>query len=308
MTSDDVPLALLRTVCARFGLDGPLTATRSAGRKNRSWHVRSPQGSVHLREVRDGKDAATLASEHALTERLAAAGVPAVRWRPTTDGAAWLETAGVCFVVQPFVAGGPPTRTPVDAALCGAALARTHAVLAGVDALVTLDPPPLHEVLAGQALTLPDDLGTEVLSVAGAVKHRWDDTTWVHGGARRSSYLLDGGEVVAVLDLDSARRAPHPLDAGTFLHSLARSSSLLTDDVPLREPLVRATAAGYRGVRPAGDRFWADALVMAAGLMVKRALSGELPREDGRRRDEVLAAARLAAGADAVAARWGLGG
>lgn len=199
------------------------------------------------------QDAEGACLEAALLTRLAASGVPTPAPLERRDGA-WIgELAGKPAALFPWRAGEMRCQRSVsvgDAAAVGVALARVH-VAAGVgpfspsrfderalverleriakasDATLAAQAAPLHAKLAKWGRARDPDLPRGL----------------IHGDLFRDNVLWSGGELVALLDFESA-------SAGIFAYDLMVTLLAWCTGDRLEPDLARAMIAGYERERP----------------------------------------------------------
>jgi Ser/Thr protein kinase RdoA (MazF antagonist) len=301
-------VARLSAISHAVDLGGVISHERTQGRKNRSWRVITDKSSVHVREVRDWKSDEDLHFELDLARHLRACGIP---FPPALTGASWLTIGGQRYVVQQLIAGREPKKDDATARQCAIMLAYMHDAL---DRYPTPDRlpcmPPLPDVIAERAKRLaPGPAADAAMSIGRAVERAWIEQPHqlIHASPRRSSYLCHAGEVVAVLDIDSAQMAPRAMDLAAAIRSFARQNHTANSGgLPISRARTSAWAAAYASRRHVPAATWEAALVLAGGYFAKRAVEVAATGPSDGLLDNLRSAAALVEQAPGLVGEWGL--
>ena len=192
-------------------------------------------------------------------------GVPCAPLMTTADDEPFLIEGPYIYEVQGFVQGHRFTNRHDQAAAVGAALARLHDALVGFDAsdaaavanyCRNASVPAALRKIESKA-TGPTERAVCAALLARyerAASHQWPELAGVtHSDYHPGNVLLDGVQVVAIIDFDSAREAPIVSDLANA--ALQFGLPPVTGSDPSRweprfnEHCLRAVVRGYRGVR-----------------------------------------------------------
>ncbi|MQM26739.1 phosphotransferase enzyme family protein [Glycomyces albidus] len=232
----------------------PLTG----GEDNRLARIATDKGDVVVREyARSGH--AEVSAEVALLEHLAADGFPTPMPIFPESGERVALVGGNPIVVFPFVSGSvPAAMTAPLAAQCGALLARMHVStrdwtderIPVIDRRDILRQATASDVkLAGARFWRSETRGflernAEDLDLLDRLP-----SGPLHHDLHRRNLLVDGEEIIAVLDFDELNRGPLILDLARWFHYTA----LEQDDMRLPAGLAEAATSGYQSIRPLTD-------------------------------------------------------
>lgn len=192
-------------------------------------------------------------------------GVPCAPLMTTADDEPFLIEGPYIYEVQGFVQGHRFTNRHDQATAVGAALARLHDALVGFDATDAAAaanycrnasvPAALRKIES--KATGPTERAVCAALLARyerAASHQWPELAGVtHSDYHPGNVLLDGAQVVAIIDFDSAREAPIVSDLANA--ALQFGLPPVTGSDPSRweprfnEHCLRAVVRGYRGVR-----------------------------------------------------------
>ncbi|HVY45099.1 MAG TPA: homoserine kinase [Minicystis sp.] len=290
---------------ARYGLDVVRARGILAGSVNSNYELALRGGGRVFARIYEEQTLGTAADEAALLDHLAARGVPTPRplhlaaARPASGFVA--EHAGKPVALFPWIDGEILCQARVDAGAArrvGEALARVH--LAGASYAAKpgrFGPEQLAARL--QRLHARPDLPPDVaallpaldahLAAIAAAPRRTDGL--VHGDLFRDNVLFRGGEIVALLDFESASLGSFPFDLMVTVLAFCFGDRL-------ERELARALAAGYAATRrPAPDeleRLYDEARFAALRFTITRITDFELrPRGAGVYKDYRRFLARL---------------
>ncbi|WP_084298420.1 phosphotransferase [Actinoplanes friuliensis] len=215
-----------------------------------------------------------LAETARLTGWLHDRGLPVSAPVPARDGRLQVEAGLVSIGVQREITGDLlDTRDPGRVRTAGAALARLQDALAvypDADRIpgAALSPLPFEDRITGwlasSADHLPEVRSTLRERVAGAPPGRFP-AQLVHFDFRSANILCKGGEIVAILDFEEARREPP-------LFELARAAVLLGTRYhnwgPAPAEVHEEFVAGYESERPLtpAEGEWLDILLLWQAL------------------------------------------
>ncbi len=219
---EELPLAELS---ALWPLGGWASISLVPGGKNEHFRVASADGIHYLRRSYRSKPLDELAGQLALMRLLRARGFPAPELVPARTGADHVELFGRWWIATRGVAGEPfDDGSLAHVRALGDTLGRYHRVVADQPAPVA--EPALLRELRGRAAEPGVDpaLRTRAGDVAGRLAGLLPELprTVVHGGARRGSLVFDGGQVVGVLDFDSAHPDVRVLDLAVAVHDVGK--------------------------------------------------------------------------------------
>jgi homoserine kinase type II len=214
---------------------------------------------------------ARLAEVARLTSWLGGQGLPVSAPLPTRDGRLQVETGGVSMGLQRVIGGDLlDTGDPGQVRAAGTLLARLQDALAAYPYADRLSGPavgsrPLTEQITGwldaRAGHLPAAAREGLRGMVAAAPPDRLPRQLVHFDFRAANILCAGGEIVAVLDFEEARREPS-------LFELARAAVLLGtryhDWGPVPAEVRAQFFAGYRAVRPLtpAEASWLELLVL----------------------------------------------
>ncbi|RRR95834.1 phosphotransferase enzyme family protein [Glycomyces terrestris] len=240
----------------RYGLEArgepaPLTG----GEDNRLARIATDRGDVVIREYLHSRHR-KVSAEVALLEHLADGGFPTPKPIHPLLGERVALLAGNPVVVFPFVSGAvPEAMTEALAVRCGALLARMHTVTAGwaderipvIDRRGILEQAAASDVkLAGARFWRVEARGFLERHAAALERLAALPSGPLHHDLHRQNLLVDGDEVVAVLDFDELNHGPLVLDLARWCHYAAVEQ----EDLRLPAGLAAALVAGYERVRP----------------------------------------------------------
>lgn len=219
---EELPLAELS---ALWPLGGWASISLVPGGKNEHFRVASADGIHYLRRSYRSKPLDELAAQLALMRLLRARGFPAPELVPARTGADHVELFGRWWIATRGVAGEPfDDGSLAHVRALGDTLGRYHRVVADQPAPVA--EPALLRELRGRAAEPGVDpaLRTRAEDVAGRLDGLLPELPRivVHGGARRGSLVFDGGQVVGVLDFDSAHPDVRVLDLAVAVHDVGK--------------------------------------------------------------------------------------
>lgn len=297
------PLSLedARPLLREFGMELSSLRSLDAGSVNsnfRAWDDRGKSWFVRLYEEQGVHGAAR---EVAMSEALAAAGVPVAR--ALCPRGAWPVHRGKPLGVAPWLEGTSLCQarvTPLHARVVGQALARVHSVtLEGLEE-GRFGPRELEERLARVHREGDEQLRT----LAKRVEHelrRWVPRRrqdlprgLIHGDLFRDNVLWDGERLAALLDFESA-------SLGAFVYDLAVTTLAWCYGDDFDAALVAAMVEGYQQVRPLTpverECFGVEAAVAALRFATTRLTDYALRAPPGTppRRDPARFLARLEA-------------
>lgn len=269
-----LPLDDARRIGAAYGLDVERVVGIPAGSVNSNYMLGLRDGGRAFVRIYEEQGATAAAAEARLLDHLAARGVRTPRplrlapraqsgERATPNDAgspAFLtERAGKPVAVFPWIEGRSLCQarvTPGAARRVGEALASVHLAgtgYAGAPASRFALPDLDARLRSVMARPLPAALRADVERLASVAARAatfppLDDDGVIHGDLFRDNVLWnDAGEVVALLDFESASR-------GSFVFDLAVTALAWCYGDRLDPDLARALGAGYASVRPLAPR------------------------------------------------------
>ena len=189
--------------------------TPVSGGKNEHFRLRSGDGELRARRSQRSKSVAELLGQLDLLALLVRRGLPVPRVVPTAAGTRHAVVGGRLWVVTEAPEGAPydPAR-PAHLAQLGRVLARYHQTVGDLEAPAG-EPAPLAD-LRLRAARVPGepDLHQHAAEVVEELGRVAPDLPrlMTHGSPRRRNLLLDGDQVTALLDLDSAAPDARVLD------------------------------------------------------------------------------------------------
>ncbi len=248
-----LPLASAQALGRDYGLVVTAVEPLTAGSVNSNFRFRTEQG-VYFARLYEEQDAEGAARELALLEALHGAGVPVARPQALLGGTRLSEHAGKPFAIFPWLDGESLCQRRVTAAHCrevGKALARVH--VSGFDSrrlgLGRFNPSDMLGRLARvESEALRPELTPDVLAVRELLQKyvaRRDPELpagVVHGDLFRDNVLWSNGELVALLDFESAFHGPLAYDLAVTIEAWCYGDGFDQD-------LVRAMAEGYASER-----------------------------------------------------------
>ena len=278
-------LAEARQLGAGFGLDVHALRPVPAGSVNSNFELGTAGGERFFLRVFEESPHAAVERQNALLARLAAAGVPTPVPLALAAGAGTIaEHQGKAVSVFPFVPGEHLCQarlSPAHLARVGEALARVHVAGAGVQALPAnrFGRAELAARLANlEARELPGEIeqlvpelraGLDELAAHGAP----GGSAVVHGDVFRDNVLWRDGELVGLLDFESASAGEPVFDLMVTLLAWCFSDRL-------ERLLAQALVAGYRRVRALGEAelaaAWGAARFAALRFTITRITDYEL--------------------------------
>jgi homoserine kinase type II len=283
-TGEALPVAELTDL---WPLGGWTALERVPGGKNEHVRLFARDGVHYLRRSYRSKRREELVAQLQLMRLLRSRGFPAPEIVPARTGADHAEIAGRLWVATRGVDGTPfDDGSPAHLRALGRTLGWYHRVVA--DQPVTarepgvltelrrrLDGGGLDPALRSRAARVVEQL-TALLPDLPRVT--------VHGGARRSSLVFDGEQVVGVLDFDSAHPDLRALDLAVAVHDVGKVYTRLGEadhKVALDLNRIGELLDAYgREVRPTAAEVQALPLLLEAKRL-KRGLGRRLRAVDG---------------------------
>lgn len=252
-----LPLSEARRIGALYGLDVASARGLLAGSVNSNFELTLADGGRVFLRVYEEQTAATAAGEARLLKHLAAHGVETPRPLAQEGGSAFIsEHAGKPVALFPWIDGEVLCQervTPEAARRVGRALARVHLAGASFNGAPTsrFGPDELKaRLLSIDRAKLTSELARDVDDLLPRLDQRpaKAPTTSgiIHGDLFRDNVLFRDGEVVALLDFESASRGSAAFDLGVTLLAWCYKDALDRD-------LARALAQGYSEARPLPD-------------------------------------------------------
>jgi homoserine kinase type II len=283
-TGQALPIAELADL---WPLGGWAALERVPGGKNEHVRLFARDGVYYLRRSYRSKPREELVAQLKLMRLLRSRGFPAPEIVPARTGADHSEIAGRLWVATRGVDGTPfDDGSPAHLRALGRTLAWYHRVVA--DQPVTAREPgvlaELRRRLDGG--DLEPALQTRAARVVEQLTALLPDLprVTVHGGARRSSLVFDGDQVVGVLDFDSAHPDLRALDLAVAVHDVGKVYTRLGEadhKVALDLDRVAELLDAYgREVRPTAAEIQALPLLLEAKRL-KRGLGRRLRVVDG---------------------------
>lgn len=277
-----------RAIGGVFGLEVVEVEPLVAGSVNSNFRLGLEGGGRAFLRVYEEQGREGAATEAAMVEALAEAGVPTPRPLRRRDGeGALAEHAGKPVAVLPWVEGVSLCRrevTPEVARRLGEALGHLHRAGAGVTSA-----PESRFGLAGLARRLegiagrdmPASLRADVATLAGRLSRLRDEEARlgpgpevvIHGDVFPDNVLWSGGGIAALLDFESASRGSAGFDLVVTVLAWCFGDAL-------DEGLARAMGAGYAAARGLGReeraRLFHDARIAALRFAITRITDFEL--------------------------------
>ncbi|HEX3773911.1 MAG TPA: homoserine kinase [Polyangiaceae bacterium] len=241
-------------LAAKFGLDLRAIEPLSVGSVNSNFRLTDRSGKSYFARLYEEQDHAGAAREHALVAALDDANVPVVRALCGTGGASLADFSGKAFAIFPWLDGEILCQGKVTVDAChrlGAALARIHLCSPRAPELPEgrFRVPDLRLRLArvkssGRSALLPAVCEIEErLDHYEARRARTLELGICHGDLFRDNVLWQNGEILALLDFESASR-------GNFAYDLMVTALAWCYGSVFEPSLVEALFAGYHAVRP----------------------------------------------------------
>ncbi len=252
-------------------------------------HVRlvTASGVYYLRRSYRSKPRDELVAQLQLMRLLRSRGFPAPEVVAAATGDDHVELDGRLWIATRGVAGTPfddGSRAHLEA--LGRTLARYHAVVADQPA-GAWEPRVLADLRErAQDVGLDPELGARSARVLERLTALLPDLprVVVHGGARRSSLIFDGDDVVGVLDFDSAHPDVRVLDLAVAVHDVGKVYTRLGEadhKVALDLDRVTGLLAAYGAqLRPTAAEIEALPLLMEAKRL-KRSLGRRVRAHTG---------------------------
>jgi homoserine kinase type II len=263
-------------------LGGWLALERVPGGKNEHLRLFARDGVHYLRRSHRSKPRAELATQLQLMRLVRARGFPAPQIVPTCTGADHAEISGRLWIATRGVVGTAfDDGSPAHLRALGRTLGWYHRLVADLpaDAREPLLLTELRRWVDGGALE--PGRHARAARVVERLTALLPDLprVSVHGGARRSSLVFDGDELVAVLDFDSARPDVRVLDLAIAVHDVGKVYTRLGEadhKVALDLGRVGELLGAYcREVRPTAAEVQALPLLLEAKRL-KRGLGRRL--------------------------------
>lgn len=268
-------------------LGGWLELERVPGGKNEHLRLVAGDGVHYLRRSYRSKSREELVSQLALMRLLRSRGFPAPEIVPARTGADHAEIDGRLWVATRGVEGTPfDDGSPAHLRALGRTLGLYHQVVADQPAAAG-EPILLAELrrrVGGG--DLEPGLHARAARVVEQLTALLPDLprVTVHGGARRSSLIFDGDQVVGVLDFDSAHPDVRVLDLAIAVHDVGKVYTRLGEadhKVALDlDRIARLLGAYGDEVRPTAAEVKALPLLLEAKRL-KRGLGRRLRLVDG---------------------------
>jgi homoserine kinase type II len=293
----ELSLAEARRLGAEFGVEIAEVEPLDAGSVNSNYRMVDPAGKPYFARVYEEQGVVGARAELELLRRLVDAGVRAVPalQRQSRDEPA--EHRGKPFALYPWVAGESLCQARVLPEHCravGLALSRLHLASPGVGALSegrfnVRDLEQRLERIERESVEYRADAVRirERLGRYAALRDARIPSGIIHGDLFRDNVLWKDGEIVALIDFESASRGPFAYDLMVTVFAWCYGAGF--------EPeLVDAMLSGYRSGR-ALEESEVDALVVEGALaalrfattritdFAMRAPPGERPARDFRR-------------------------
>jgi Ser/Thr protein kinase RdoA (MazF antagonist) len=232
MIPDPAPIPI-EVLSSHYGLGAWQNCRPLAQTLNEHVRVTSDLGEVVVRRSRAEKTMADLRFEVELVDHVRAAGVPGPAFVRTRDELCGVEIAGSLYSVTWFVEGSAgrsndPRHLPAMARM----QARYHGAVGGfLPRVPSRARPSLLEQLDALVEKVGDladtDLSTALSrGIAATDRIRTGaalPALVIQGGMERGSTLFEGGEIVAVLDLDSAYLDSRIIDIAATIQNLAQA-------------------------------------------------------------------------------------
>lgn len=210
----------------------------TAGRNNESIHLRTTEGDYVLRRSRASKTTEALAFEHGLIAHLRQQGFPVPEIILSFAGLTWESCGGRLWMVSRFIVGDQLIRDEKSATLAGAILARFHVAMAVFKPDISVLPKfnrivEIQSILAAcedhpalkaefSSLILRSRQATQKTAEMLELSAKGLPKTVIHGSCRLTSLLMQDNQIVALLDMDSARCGSHAEDIAIALASFAK--------------------------------------------------------------------------------------
>lgn len=304
-----LPIEDAKRIGEAYGLNVEAVTGVALGSVNSSYELGLAGGERVFLRIFEQNDAAGAAQEVAMLSHLAARGVATPRPLERADGAGFLSShAQKPVALFPWVEGQSLCQklvTPSITFRVGEALARVH--IAGADYQGAPASRFSPEKLAARLAAIPRAAQSDELAAAIRELHQklqkilvaardlppTPSSGIIHGDLFRDQVLFRGGELVALLDFESASAGSPAFDL-----SVALLAWCFTDH--LDAELGRALVAGYVAARPLPDAdrasLFHQAQLAAIRFAITRITDFELrPRGAGMWRDYRRFLARLRA-------------
>jgi homoserine kinase type II len=278
-TGQAQPLAELADV---WPLGGWTAIERVPGGKNEHLRLFARDGVHYLRRSYRSKPREELISQLQLMRLLRTRGFPAPEIVPACTGADYVEIAGRLWIATRAVVGTPfDDGSSAHLRALGRTLGWYHRVVADQPAAAR------EPILLAELRRRVDagDLEPRLHARAARVVERLTGLlpdlprVTVHGGARRSSLVFDGEQVVGVLDFDSAHPDVRVLDLAVAVHDVGKVYTRLGEadhKVALNLDRVAELLDAYgRELRPTAAEVQALPLLLEAKRL-KRSLGRRL--------------------------------
>jgi homoserine kinase type II len=246
-------LAQARAIGAAYDLDVVAVQALTAGSVNSNFRLEVASGERFFLRVYEEQALSGAASELRMIRELSALGVPTPAPRERRAGGYVSEHAGKPVGIHPWVDGDSlclARVTPEIAAALGGALARVHAC---TRALTGFPDGRFGLPALFARLDVVDRTDSRFASHTRAIRERLAHyaesagttlpTGVIHGDLFRDNVLWRGGELVALLDFESA-------SAGVFVYDIMVCVHAWCYGDAFDLGLIRALLSGYEKVRP----------------------------------------------------------
>ncbi|HEY4160190.1 MAG TPA: homoserine kinase [Polyangiaceae bacterium] len=250
----ELPLAAAQTLGAAFSVSLASVEPLDAGSVNSNFLLTAQDGGRYFARVYEEQDAAGAAREHALAKGLAREAVPLARGLETAEGNTIVLHGGKPFAMFPWLDGEILCQARVTPPACmrlGAALARVHLTSSKVEPLGVgrFELPNLRARLETVEAAGRPDLMPAVAQIRErlAFYEARRDTSLeqgiCHGDLFRDNVLWQNGEILALLDFESAC-------SQNFAYDLMVTALAWCYGAQFELGLLRALFGGYRAFRP----------------------------------------------------------
>ncbi|MGH3587951.1 MAG: phosphotransferase [Pseudonocardia sp.] len=216
----------LSALAELWPLDGWREVVRVPGGRNEHLRVTTGDGVYFLRRSYRSKSLDELTPQLLLMRLLRLRGLPVPVPVSNTEGLQWAEVEGRLWVMTRALSGSPYDGSPGHLRALGLTMAHYHHTVADLPG-GNVEPRPLVELRervagleAGSALTERAEQVVEELSALSPELPR----LIVHGGARGSSLLFAGDEVVGILAFDNAHPDVRVLDLAVAVQDVGKGS------------------------------------------------------------------------------------
>ena len=263
-----------RAVLRDYGLaDGAHVEPLGNGLINDTFAVRSPEGDWVLQRVHTVFSPQIHHNIAAVTERLAAEGIPTPRLRPTDDGALWSEHDGRAWRVMTRMQGVTfdAMRSAGQARAAAGALGRFHRALEGLEhdfvgLRAGVHDTPAHLQRLRDAVQQHRDhrLYDDVAPLAEALLAKADtlpnlehiEARIAHGDPKLNNVMFAGTQgpsaedALGLIDLDTVAPMPLHLELGDAWRSWCNPKGEDEGQAQFDLDIFEASVAGYRAAGP----------------------------------------------------------